>query len=116
MDQVNMSKKEQLIRKMDKLLEAPSQNKKEQSREEMHRNICQSSNEKILRRQIEMLTEYSRTCGVDRAPEANEAIVSLYRSLIEAKCLLFMRIFVALLGFGYLIKCFPIKGIQFIKR
>ncbi len=106
-----MSKKEQIIEKMDKLIETLSKNKKEQTREEMQRNIRAASNEKILRRQIEMLTEYSRTFGVDSAPEANAAIASLYRALAEAKCLFFVRVFVALLGLGYLIKRFLIKRI-----
>ncbi len=111
-----MSKKEQISDKIDKLTEALCQNKKEQTREEMQRNIRRASNEKILRRQIEMLTEYSRTCGVGRSPEASKAIVSLYRSLLEAKCLLFVGIGIAFFGLCYLIKRFPIKGIQFIKR
>lgn len=113
---VEMSKKEQIIDKIDKLTEALCQNKKEQTREEMQRNIRRASNEKILRRQIEMLTEYSRTCGVDRSPEASRAIVSLYRSLLEAKCLLFVGIGITFFGLSHLIKRIPVKGIQLIKR
>lgn len=113
---VEMSKKEQIIDKIDKLTEALCQNKKEQTREEMQRNIRRASNEKILRRQIEMLTEYSRTCGIDRSPEASRAIVSLYRSLLEAKCLLFVGIGITFFGLSHLIKRIPVKGIQLIKR
>ncbi len=109
-------KKKLIVEKLDRLIAELYQNKKEQTREEMQRNIQGASNEKILRRQIEMLTEYSRTCGVDRSPEANEAIASLYRSLIKAKCFLFVRILITCFCIFYLLQCIAIKGVQFIKR
>ncbi len=108
-------KKKVIVEKLDKLIELMSQNKKEQTREEMRANIEKSSNEKILRRQIEMLAEYSRTCGIDRSPEASEAIASLYGWLIKGKYGFFACFLIAFLGFSHLIKCIPIKGIQFIK-
>lgn len=109
-------KKKIMVQKLDKLIELISQNKKEQTREEMRANIEKSSNEQILRRQIEMLTEYSRTCGVDRSPEASEAIASLYGWLIKAKCGFFVCLLIAFFCFFRLLKSIPIKGIQFIRR
>lgn len=63
----------------------------EQSEDEMRIKIRRSSNRKILRRQIEMLTEYSRTCGVERAPEKTkkpEAFVEIklsFEGLMESR-------------------------------
>ena len=87
-----------------------------QSREEMHKRIRKASNRKILRQQIEMLTEYSRTCGIDRAPEACQAIAFLYRRLVEAEHILLVRILIALFVFLYMFKRFSVKIIELIKR
>lgn len=103
-------------KKIDELIEALSKNIKSQTREEMQSAIKKAGNKKIFRRQIEMLAEYSRTCGVDRAPEASQAMIFLYGGLIKAECFLFVRILVAFFAFLYLFKRFPIKGIQFIMR
>ncbi len=111
-----MSEKEKIVDKLDKLIELLSRNKKEQPLEEMRANIKKASNEEILRQQIEMMAEYSRTCGVDRSPEASEAIASLYGWLFKAKYGFFVCFFIAFLGFFRLVKSIPIKGIQFIKR
>lgn len=110
-------KKKVIVEKLDKMIELMSQNKKEQTREEMRRNIRKASNRKILRRQMELLTEHSRVDYQDSCPmpEASQAIASLHRELIKADGILFVRILVAFLGFSHLIKRIPIKGIQFIK-
>lgn len=88
----------------------------EQSEDEMRIKIRRSSNRKILRRQIEMLTEYSRTCGVERAPEACQAISSLHKELFKVENRFLVSCQIALLGFLYVIKCISVKGIQFIER
>lgn len=111
-----MSEKDEIIRKLDKLIELQSKNQKIQTQEEMKANIRKASNEEILRQQIEMMAEYSRTCGVDRSPEASEAIASLYGWLIKAKCGLFVSFLVVFLGFFRLIKGISIKAIKFTKR
>ena len=87
-----------------------------QSREDMQKRIKRASNKKILRRQMELLAEYSRTSGIDKIPESSEAMVSVHRQLLKAEWIFFMRFLVTLFGFLYLMKSFLIKGIQFIKR
>ncbi len=76
----------------------------EQSREEMHEKIMKASDRKILRRQMELLAEYSRTCGIERTPESSEAMTSIYKQLLKAECILFVRILIAFFGFLYLQK------------
>ena len=75
-----------------------------------------SSKWKILRRQMELLTEYSRTSGQDKIPECADALVNTHRELVKAERRLIVRLLVLFLGFRYLMKRIPIKGIQFIKR
>lgn len=69
--------------------------KKERTREELHRDIRRASDKTILRRQMELLAEYSRTDGVDRIPEASLVLLEIYRELnkenkdqeeVETKC------------------------------
>lgn len=105
-------------KKIDKLIEALSQNVKFQSREEMKKKIQKSSNRKILRKQMEMLTECSRIDYQDFCPmpESSQAIAALHRELVKADGILFMGILITLLGLFHLIKRIPIKGVQFIKR
>ncbi len=90
--------------------------KVKQTIEEMQRKIQVASNRKILRRQLEMLAEYSRTCGVDRAPEASQAMASLHRRLVKAESWCFVRFVIALFALLYFCKCFPVKGVKFVKR
>ncbi len=88
----------------------------QQTREEMQKKTKKASNIKILRRQIEMLTEYSRTSGIERSPEACQAIVELHKELTKAESIILMFFLVSLFGFDYLVKRIPIKGIKLIKR
>ena len=87
----------------------------EQTRDEMQRNIMEASKRKILRRQLELLAEYSRTCGIKRIPEASQAMVCVHRELLKAECILFVRFQVAFLAFLYFFKRFAIKRIKFVK-
>lgn len=88
-----------------------------QTQEDMRNKIRQSSNRKILRRQLELLAEYSRTdyqylCPI---PESSNAMVAIHKELVKAQRILFMRVLIAFFGFMYLINRFSIKRIQFIK-
>ena len=87
----------------------------EQSRQEMSEKIMKASNRKILRRQMELLAEYSRTCGVERIPEASQAMVCVHGELLKAECILFVRFQVAFFAILYFFKRFAIKRIKFIK-
>lgn len=87
---------------------------REQTREEMRKKIQDASSKKILRRQMELLAEYSRTSGVDRIPEASEAMATIHRRLIKTECVFFVRIMVSLFTLLYFFKCFYVKGIKLI--
>lgn len=59
----------------------------QQTRKQMQKRIKLSSNTKILRRQLELLAEYSRLKeGIDAIPECSKAMASIYRELVKAKC------------------------------
>ena len=47
--------------------------------EEIHAKVRASSNKKILRQQLELLTEHSRIRGMDQIPQCSEAMVRVYR-------------------------------------
>ncbi len=105
-------------KKIDELIEALSRNVKLQSIEEMSRAVKKASNRKILRRQMELLAECSRTdyqyfCPI---PEASQAIACIHKELIKTEYLLLVRILIVLFGFLYLFKRFAVKRIQFVKR
>lgn len=51
------------------------------SQEEIRKNIEASSNKLILRRQMELLAEYSRTQGTDQIPECSAMMVKVHREL-----------------------------------
>lgn len=87
----------------------------EQSREEMHEKIMKASDRKILRRQMELLAEYSRTCGIERAPEASQAMVCVHKELVKTKYLFFVRVQIAFFAFLYFFKRFAVKRIKFIR-
>lgn len=87
----------------------------EQSREEMHEKIIKASERKILRRQMELLAEYSRTCGTERIPEASQAIVCVHKELVKTKYLFFVRVQIAFFAFLYFFKRFAVKRVKFIK-
>lgn len=110
-------KEEVIIQKLDKLIKMSSKRDEEQLRKEMKRQIKRASNRKILRRQMELLTECSRVDYQDFCPmpESSQAIASLHGELIKAECILLVRILIAFLGLFHLVKSIPIKGIQFIK-
>ncbi len=97
---------------------AMEEEKMAQSREEMRKRIMAASKRKILRRQMELLAEYSRTNYEDDCPipEASQAMVSVHKELVKAERVLIVRILIAIFGFFYLVKSFSVKGIQFIKR
>lgn len=104
--------------KIDELIEVLSRNVKFQSGEEIKKKVQKASNRKILRRQLELLAECSRTdyqylCPI---PEASQAIANIHRELSKAERILLVRILIVLLGLLYLLKCFMVKNIQFIKR
>jgi len=61
------------------------------TQEEIHKNIEASSNELILRRQLELLAEYSRTYGTVQIPECSEAMVEVYRELAHTEAKRFLR-------------------------
>lgn len=113
-----MSEKEEIVKKLDKLIELLSKEKEGQTREELKQRIKKSSNRKMLRRQMELLAECSRVDYQDFCPmpEASQAIALLHRELVIAEGILLVRILIVLLGLRHLIKRIPIKGIQFIKR
>lgn len=89
---------------------------KKQSRKEMKKRIQEASNKKILRRQMELLAEYSRTSGIDQIPESSVAMTRLYRELIKTKILIFVSVAIVAFSIAHCLKCIPVKGIQFIKR
>ena len=80
---------------------------KKQTCAELHDKIKHSSNRKILRRQVELLAEYSRLpIGIKRVAECSNAMARLYSELIKAdyrsilfKAALFGIFFYFLYGF-----------------
>ena len=83
-----------------------------QTKEEMHQKIMKASNKKILRRQLELLAEYSRTIGTDRIPESSEAMVSIQKELIRNKRNFIMLLFIAGMGANCYLK---VKELQIKK-
>lgn len=72
-----------------------------QTREEMQKKIMAASNRKILRRQMELLAEYSRTSGTNKIPASSEAMTSIHKELVKAETLFFVRVLIALFTFTY---------------
>ena len=85
---------------------------KQQSQQEMSEKIKESSNKKILRRQMELLAEYSRTIGVERIPECSEAMAKIYRELIKTER---RTIFLSVVLFGASFRLFHSLGVKFVK-
>lgn len=78
----------------------------EQTREEMHEKIQNASNRKILRRQMELLAEYSRMPDYDKhISKASEAMANIHKELIKRECFATVG-FIALC---YLVVCFAVK-------
>ena len=73
-----------------------------QSIEDMRKKIMLASNRKIVRRQMELLAESSRTQYYSSRPipESSEAMVSVHKELIKAEGIILMRIFVAFFAFA----------------
>lgn len=88
----------------------------EQSREEMHEKIMKASDRKILRRQMELLAEYSRTCGIERTPEASREMVCVHKELVKTNRFFFVRFTIVFFTFFYFFKRFAIKRIKLVKR
>lgn len=60
--------------------------KLERQREELQENVKKASNEKILRRQLELLTMYSYDGSMkDRIPEVSQSMLSIYRELLKVR-------------------------------
>ena len=91
-------------------------NDNKQSREEMCRNIQAASNKKILRRQMELLAEYSRLpSGNDKIPECSMVLLEIYRELSKTKRIAFFVI--ALLGTLFsLLYSVNVKLVKLFKR
>ena len=83
---------------------------------EMRKRIEKASRRKILRRQIELLAEYSRTSGTDRIPESSQSLVMVHQELTKTEWICFMRFLIAFFALIYSVKRFPIKGIKLIRR
>lgn len=53
--------------------------------QEIRQNIEAASNKSILRRQLELLAEHSRTFGTSQIPECSAAMVQVYRELVRTE-------------------------------
>lgn len=80
--------------------------------EQIRKNIEASSNEKILRRQLELLAEYSRTHGMNQIPECSSAMTRVHRELVLAKC---VPKVIGLLFFGVCLNQLYGIGVKLIK-
>lgn len=88
-----------------------------QTQSNLHTEIRRASNRKILRRQVELLAEYSRLfIGVESIPECSLAMAKLYPELIKAERIAIVR-FLVLIGvlFG-LLYGFYVKFVKLFKR
>ena len=56
-----------------------------------------------------------RTCGVERAPEASQAMVCVHKELVKTNHIFVVRVQVAFFAFLYFFKRFAIKRVKFIK-
>lgn len=55
-------------------------------REQNHEEIRKASNRKILRRQMELLAEYSRLPHAqNKVPEASDTMLKIYKELVKTK-------------------------------
>lgn len=90
---------------------------KKQTQAEMHERIMHSSNRKILRRQVELLAEYSRLpIGTKHIAECSNAMARLYPQLVKAECRSVLAL-AAVFGILFcLIYGFNVKLVKFFKR
>lgn len=95
------------------MLKALSDMRKEKERleyEDMLQRIEKASNRKILRRQLQLLAEYSRRpCGTDRIPEASKAMLEIYKELSKTKKITLALAFVFLVTGCSLLHSFDLK-------
>ena len=82
-----------------------------QKLKKMRKKIKAASNRHILRRQMELLTEFSRTRYYDICPiaESSQAMAAVHKELVKAESILFVRIPIVFFGFLYLLKRIGIK-------
>lgn len=84
---------------------------------ELNQKVRCASNEKILRRQLELLTKYCHRClDLEKIPEASESMVSIYRELVKAKIRTICFSVVLFGGLLYLLYRVLIKCIQLRQR
>lgn len=82
----------------------------------IRKEIKNASNRKILRRQMEMLTEYSFNGMLfDKITETSQAIVSIHKELFKIHCGLIIWVEITFFTLLYFIKRFAVQGIKFIK-
>ncbi len=86
-------------------------------RKQNHRKIVKAGDRKILRKQMELLAEYSRLpYAHEKIPEASAALLDIYRELIKTKYLfvtVFPLLFCAFLNLGYSV---TVKHVKLFKR
>lgn len=82
-----------------------------QKLKKMRKKIKAASNRHILRQQMELLTELSRTRYYDICPiaESSQAMAAVHKELVKAESILFVRIPIVFFGFLYLLKRIGIK-------
>lgn len=88
-----------------------------QTRDDMHVKIERASNRKILRRQVELLAEYSRLpIGIKSIPKCSLAMAKLYPELVKAERIAVVR-FVVLVGVLFsLLYGLYVKFVKLFKR
>ena len=52
---------------------------------EIRKNIKAASSKSMLRRQLELLAEHSRTHGIDQIPECSAAMAQIYQELVRTE-------------------------------
>lgn len=81
-----------------------------------HRDIRVASNRKILRRQMELLAEYSRMpSGNKNIPKSSRVILEIYRELSKTKRIAFFLIALFSVLFG-LLYGFNVKFVKLFER
>jgi len=55
------------------------------TQQEIRKNIRAASNKSILRQQLELLAEHSRTHGIDQIPECSAAMAQIYQELVRTE-------------------------------
>lgn len=85
-------------------------------KQQIRPEIRKASNRKILRKQMEMLTEYSFNGMLfGRVTETSQAIASIHKELFKIHCGFVIWIEVTLFALLYFFKCLMIKDTKLIK-